>query len=121
MDQIKVSKVQYIDSWGRAKWGEKKPEREETEEKESSGRKVGAGLKHHLGAIDPGAELGAKIYGARIYDAKLNAKIYGAELPAKSPPRLRRAQDLGASNNGAELRVQILKSYFQGYICEKKF
>ena len=57
------------------------------------------GLKHHLDA--------------RIYGAKL-----GAELPAKSPPRLRRAQDLGASNDGAELRVKILKSYLQGHICD---
>ena len=65
-----------------------------------------AGLKHHLGAIDLGFALGARIYGT-----KLNARIYGAELPAKSPPRLRRSQDLGASNDGAELRVQILKSY----------
>ena len=85
-------------------------------------------LKHHLGAIDHGAELDAKIYGA-----KLGVRIYGAELPAKSPPRLRRAQDLGASNDcaeqcklgasnyGAELRVQILKSYLQGHICKKKF
>ena len=47
-----------------------------------------AGLKHHLDAIDIGAKLGAR--------------IYGAELPAKSPPHLRRAQDLGASNDGAE-------------------
>ena len=74
-----------------------------------------ARLKHHLGAIDHGAKLDTKIYGAelsaRIYDAKLGARIYGAELPAKSPPCLRRAQDLGASNDGAELRVQILKSY----------
>ena len=44
-DQIKVSKVQYADSWGRANWGEKKPKREETEEEEGSGRKVGAGVK----------------------------------------------------------------------------
>ena len=101
--------------------------------------RLGPGLKHHLGAIDHGAELGAKIYGtklgARIYGAKLGVRIYGAELPAKSPPRLRRAQDLsasndgaeqcklgasndgteqcklGASNYGAELRVQNLKSY----------
>ena len=77
---------------------------------------MGAGLKHHLGAIDPGAKLGAR--------------IYSAKLPAKSLPRLRRAQDLGASNDGAEqcklgasndnaeLRVQILKSYLQGHICE---
>ena len=68
--------------------GEKKPEREKKEEKKGSNRKVGAGLKHHLGV--------------RIYDAKLGARIYGAELPAKSPSRLRRAQDLGASNDGAE-------------------
>ena len=26
---------------------------------------------------------------------------------------------LGARNDGAELRVQILKSYLQGHICEK--
>ena len=48
----------------------------------------------------------------------------------KSPSRLRRAEDLGvkiydaetcklsATNNDAELRVQILKSYLQGYIYE---
>ena len=76
--------------------------------------RLGARLKHHLGVINLGAKLGAKIYGA-----KLGARIYGAELPAKSPPRLRRVQDLGASNDGAEecklgtsnddaeLRVQI--------------
>ena len=52
-------------------------------------------------------------------------------MPAKSPPRLRRAQDLGAkiygtekckigaTNNAVELRVQILKAYLQGHICEK--
>ena len=55
-----------------------------------------AGLKHHLGAIDIGAKLGAKIYGARIYDVK---------LPAKSVSRLHRAQDLGASNDDAELII----------------
>ena len=52
---------------------------------------MGVGLKHHLSAIDIGAKVGAKIYGA-----KLGARIYGAKLSAKSPPRLRRAQDLGA-------------------------
>ena len=74
------------------------------------------GLKHHLGAIDIGA--------------KLDARIYGTKLAAKSPPRLRRAQDLGSkiygvemcklgtTNDGAELRVQILKSYLQGHICD---
>ena len=43
MDQIKVSKVQYADSCGRVKWGEKKTEREEKEDEERSGRKVGRG------------------------------------------------------------------------------
>ena len=77
---------------------------------------MGAGLKHHLGAIDHGAKLGARIYGA-----KLGARIYGAKLgsnvPVKSLPCLRRAQDLdakiygtetcklGATNDDAKLRV----------------
>ena len=85
--------------------------------------RLGAGLKHHLSAIDIDAKLGAKIYGSKLGARIYGAKIYGAKLPAKSPPRLRRAQDLGASNDGAEkcklgasndgaeLRVQILKSY----------
>ena len=116
--------------------GERKNPRESIKKrKKARAGRLGPGFKHHLGAIDHGAELGAKIYGtklgARIYGAKLGARIYGAELPAKSPPRLRRAQDLGASNDGAEqckfgasnddaeLRVQILKSYLQEHICEK--
>ena len=45
--------------------------------------RLGAGLKHHLGAIDLGAVLSANNHGA-----KLGAKIYGAEL--------------GASHSGAE-------------------
>ena len=45
---------------------------------------LGAGLKHHLGAIDLGAVLGANNHGA-----ELGVKIYGAKVPAKSPPRLR--------------------------------
>ena len=85
-------------------------------EEEGSAERLRAGLKHHLGASNHGAKLDVK-----IYDAKLGARIYGAELPAKSPPRLRRVQDLGASNDGAELRVQILKSYLQRHICEKNF
>ena len=79
---------------------------------------MGPGLKHHLGAIDHGAKLGAKIYDAeldaRIYGVKLGARIYGAELSAKLPPCLRRAQDLGAEqcklgvrNAGAELRFRF--------------
>ena len=124
-DQTKVFKVQYVDSWGRAKWGERKPEREEKEEEEAG--RLGAGLKHHLGAIDLGAVLSANNHdtklGAKIYGAKLDAKIYGTKVPAKSPPCLHRAQDLGAkiygaetcnlgaTNDGTELRVQILKAY----------
>ena len=58
------------------------------------------------------------------------AMIYGAELSTKSASRLRRAQDLGASNddaetcnlgasnNDAELRVQILKSYLKGILVK---
>jgi len=99
--------------------------------KAQAGR-LGAGLKHHLGAIDLGAVLGANNHGAKlsakIYGAKLGAKIYAAKVPAKSPPRLRRVQDLGAKiyvaetcklgaiNDSAELRVQILKAYLQGHI-----
>ena len=106
----------------------KKPEREEKEEEEGSGKKIGAGLKHHLGAIDLGVVLGTNNHGTKIY----GANIYGAKLPARSPPRQRRAQvlcakiygaetcKLGATNDGAELRVQILKAYLQGHICEKK-
>ena len=86
------------------------------------------------GAVDPDAELGARDHGvklgAKIYGAELGARIYGAELTSKSAPRLSRAQDLGTNNDGAEqcklgasnddaeLRVQILKSYLQGHICE---
>ena len=69
-------------------------------------------------------------FGANNHGAKLGAKIYAAKVPAKSPPRLRRAQDLGAkiygaetcklgaTNDGTELRVQILKAYLYGHICD---
>ena len=79
-----------------------------------------------LGANNHGAKLDAKIYGA-----KLGVKIYGAKVPDKSPPRLHRAQDLdakiygaetcklGATNDGVELKVQILKAYLRRHICEK--
>ena len=98
--------------------GREKPQIRRKKNKKARAGRLGAGLKHHLDAIDLSAVLGAnnhgaKIYGAklgaRIYGAKLNARVTGVELPAKSPPRLRRAQ---------ELRVHILKSYLQGYICE---
>ena len=110
--------------------GERKnPRGRRKKRKKAQTGRLGAGLKHHLGVNNHGAKLGAKIYGV-----KLDARIYGAELgaklPVKSPPRLRRAQDLdakiygaetcklGASNDDTELRVQILKSYLQGHICE---
>ena len=103
--------------------GERKnPRGRRKKRKKARAERLGPGLKHHLCAIDHGAKIyGAKL-GARIYGAKLGARIYGAELPVKSAPRLRRAQDfhanndgaetcnLDASNNGVELRVQILKS-----------
>ena len=107
---------------GRSGERENPRERRKKRKKARAGR-LGVGLKHHLGAIDIDAKLGAKIYGA-----KLSAWIYGAKLSTKSPPRLRRAQDLsariygaetcklGATNNDAELRVQILKS--NGHICD---
>ena len=83
--------------------------------KKARAGRLGAGLKHHLGAIDLGFALGV-----RIYDAKLSVK---------SLSRLRRAQNpgakiydaetckLGATNDDVELKVQILKSYLQGHIC----
>ena len=68
--------------------------------------RLSTGLKHHLGVIDLDAVLGANNHGAKldakIYGAKLGVKIYGAKVHAKSPPRLRRAQDLGAKIYGAE-------------------
>ena len=93
--------------------------------KKARAGRLGAGLKHHLGIINLGVENGANNHGA-----KLGVKIYGAKVPAKSPSRLCRTQDLDAkiygaetcklcaTNYGAELRVQILKAYLQGYICE---
>ena len=85
--------------------GERKnPRGRRKKRKKARAGRLGSGLKHHLDAIDHGA--------------KLRARIYGVKLPVKSPLRLRRAQDLGASNDGAELRVQILKSYLQELICE---
>ena len=97
--------------------------------------RLGAKLKHKLGARIFGAKLGANNHGTKLgannHGVKLGAKIYGAKVRAKSPPCLRRAQDLGAkiygaetsklgaTNDGAELRVQILKAYLQGHICEK--
>ena len=61
--------------------------------KKARAGRLGAGLKHHLGAIDLGVVLSANNHGA---------KIYGVKVPVKSPPRLHRAQDLGAKIYGAE-------------------
>ena len=106
--------------------GERKnPRGRRKKRKKARAERLGPGLKHHLGVIDPGTKLGARIYGA-----KLGVRIYGAELLVKLPPRLCRAQDLGASNDDVEkckfgasnddveLRVQILKSYFQRHIYD---
>ena len=74
--------------------------------KKARAGRLGAGLKHHLSTVNSSAKLDTKIYGAklgaRIYGAKLGARIYDTELPAKSSPRLRRAQDLGAKIYGTE-------------------
>ena len=57
---------------------EKNPGGRRKKRKKARAGRLRAGLKHHLGAIDIDAKLGAKIYGA-----KLGAKIYGAKLGAK--------------------------------------
>ena len=104
----------------------KNPKERRKKRKKARAERLDAGLKHYLGTIDLGAVLGANNHGA-----KLGAKIYGVKVPAKSPPCLRRAQDLGAkiygaetsklgaTNDHAELRVQILKLYLHGHIYEK--
>ena len=101
----------------------KNPRGRRKKRKKTRAGRLGAGLKHHLGAIDLGAVLDANNHGAKLGANNHGAKIYGKKVPAKSPPRLRQAQDLGAkiygaetcklgaTNDGAELRVQILKSY----------
>ena len=95
--------------------GERKnPSGRRKKRKKARTERLGPGLKYKLRASHPSTKLSTKIYGT-----ELGAKIYGAKLPAMSPPRLRRAQELGVSNDGAELRVQILKSYLQGHICER--
>ena len=59
-------------------------------------------LKHQLGAIDHGAKIYDAEIGVRNYGAELSARVTSAELPAMSPPRLLRAQDLGARDADAE-------------------
>ena len=51
---------------------------------------VGAGLKHHHGAIDLGAKIGANDLGANNIDSMLGAKNYGAMVVAMSTSRLYR-------------------------------
>ena len=65
--------------------------RRKKRKKARTGR-LGPGLKHKLGA-----ELDA-----RSYSTELGARVTGAELPAMSPPRWLRAQELGARDAGAE-------------------
>ena len=56
--------------------GERKnPRGRRKKRKKAWAGRLGPGLKHHLGTIDHGAKLGAKIYGA-----KLSARIYDAEV-----------------------------------------
>ena len=88
----------------------KKPEREEKEEEEGSGRKVGAGVKtpHRRQA--------------QRQDLRRRTACHVTATSASSP-RARRHADartckLGASNDDAELRVQILKSYLWKHICD---
>ena len=93
--------------------GERKNPRRRRKKKKARAGRLGAGLKHHLDIIDLGTVLGAKLYGAKV-SAKspsrlhrvrdLGVKIYGAELTTETCK-------LGATNDDAELRVQILKSY----------
>jgi len=70
--------------------GERKnPRGRRKKRKKARTGRLGAGLKHHLGAIDLGAVLSANNHdtklGAKIYGAKLDAKIHSAELAAMSP------------------------------------
>ena len=58
---------------------EKNPRGRRKKRKKARAGRLGSGLKHHLGA-----------------------GVTGAELPAMSPPRLLRAQELGASDAGAD-------------------
>ena len=78
--------------------GERKNQRgRRKKRKKTRAGRLEPGLKYKLGVSHPSAELGAKIYGA-----KLGARVTGVELPAISPPRWLRAQELGARDAGAE-------------------
>ena len=96
---------------------EKNPRAKRKKRKKARAGRLGPGLKHHLGAID--------------LDVVFGVKIYGTKVPANSPSRLRRAQDLDAkiygaetcklsvTNDDTEIRVHILKAYLQKHIREK--
>ena len=61
----------------------KNPRGRRKKRKKARAERLGPGLKHKLGA-------------------ELGARVTGAELPAMSPPRWLRAQELGARDAGAE-------------------
>jgi hypothetical protein len=97
--------------------GERKnPRGRRKKRKKARAGRLGVELKHHLGANNYGAKLAIAptpcyLPGQRPRRQRgpdLGAKPFGAETC-----------NLGATNDGAELRVQILKSYLQGHICEK--
>ena len=48
------------------KWGEKNPRGRRKKRKKARAGRLGARLKHHLGAIDLGAVLGANNHGAKL-------------------------------------------------------
>ena len=54
---------------------EKTPRGRRKKRKKARAERLGAGLKHKLGAVDLGAELGAKIHGAEL-----------AVMSASTPP-----------------------------------
>ena len=78
--------------------GERKnPRGRRKKRKKARAGRLGAGLKYYLDSIDLGV-----VFDTNNHGAKLSVKIYCAKVPTKSPPRLRRAQDLGAKIYGAE-------------------
>ena len=78
--------------------GERKnPRGRKKKRKKARTGRLDVGLKHHLGVIDLDAVLDAN-----NHDVKLGTKIYSAKVPAKSPSRLRRAQDLDVKIYDAE-------------------
>ena len=85
------------------KWGEKKPEREEKEEEERSGRKAGLGLN--------GRKLDASHPSAKIYGAELGAKVTDVELPAMSPSTSASSQ--GARRQGRWRRDVLARRQHQ--------